>query len=104
MILNSGMLIITCNCLMQSGGYSHIKAYGDVLPKWVTLSQKKSLDTGPILVKKSLEEGPISQKLQKNKNKKNVKSAVFVVENPLEMGPDLRKNSQISHFLRDKNP
>ena len=37
---------------------------------------------GPILVKKSLEEGPISQKLQKI-----VKSAIFVVENPLEMGP-----------------
>ena len=33
-------------------------------PKWVTFHQK-SLDMGPILVKKSLEEGLISQKLQK---------------------------------------
>ena len=42
---------------------------------------------GPILVKKSLEEGPISQKLRKM-----VKSAIFVVEKPLEMGPvDLQK-------------
>ena len=42
---------------------------------------------GPILVKKSLEEGPISQKLRKI-----VKSAIFVVEKPLEMGPaDLQK-------------
>ena len=41
----------------------------------------------PILVKKSLKEGPISQKLQKM-----VKSTIFVVEKPLEMGPaDLRK-------------
>ena len=46
------------------GGYSHVKAYGDVPPKWVTFSPK-SLDMGPILVKKSLEEGPISQKLRK---------------------------------------
>ena len=42
---------------------------------------------GPILVKKSLEEGPISQKLRKM-----VKSAIFVVEKPLEVGPvDLKK-------------
>ena len=47
-------------------------------------------DTGiwvPFWLKKSLEEGPISQKLQKI-----VKSAIFVVEKPLEMCPaDLRK-------------
>ena len=44
-------------------------------------------DMGPILIKKSLEEGPISQKLRKM-----VKSAIFVVEKPLEMGPvDLQK-------------
>ena len=44
-------------------------------------------DMGPILVKKSLEEGLISQKLRKM-----VKSAIFVVEKPLEMGPvDLQK-------------
>ena len=42
---------------------------------------------GPIWSKKSLEEGPISQKLRKM-----VKSAIFVVEKPLEMGPaDLQK-------------
>ena len=50
------------------------------------LFQQKSLDMGPILVKKSLEEGPIS-----NKSRKKVKSAIFEVEKPLEMGPDLRK-------------
>ena len=61
---------------------------------------KKSLDMGPILVRKSLEEGPISRKFQKI-----VKSAVFEVEKPLEMAPDLRKfrkNSQISRFLGRK--
>ena len=46
-----------------------------------------------IWLKKSLEEGPISQKLQKI-----VKSAIFVVEKPLEMCPaDLRK------FKKQKN-
>ena len=50
------------------------------------LFQQKSLDMGPILVKKSLEEGPISQK-----SRKNGKISHFEVEKPLEMGPDLRK-------------
>ena len=58
--------------MCRPGGYSHVKAYGDM---------------GPILVKKSLEEGPISQKLRKM-----LKSVIFVEEKPLEMGPvDLQK-------------
>ena len=45
---------------------------------------------GPILVKKSLEECLISQKLRKM-----VKSAIFVVEKSLEMGPvDLQKQNK----------
>ena len=43
-------------------GSSHIKVYGDVPPKWASFSPKKSLDMGPILVKKSLDKGFISQK------------------------------------------
>ena len=57
---------------------------------------------GPILFQKILQEGPISQKLQK----KWSKSAIFEVEKPLEMGPDLRKfrkKRKISRFLREKN-
>ena len=50
------------------------------------LFQQKSSDMGPILVKKSLEEGPF----RKN-HEKNVKSAIFELEKPLEMGLDLRK-------------
>ena len=48
------------------------------------LFHQKSLDMGPIMVKKSLEEDSISQKLRKN-----CKLFVFEVENPLKMGPDL---------------
>ena len=40
---------------------------GDVLPKWVSFSPKKSLDIGSILVKRSLDEGLISQKFWKKK-------------------------------------
>ena len=50
------------------------------------LFHQKSLNMGPILVKKSLEEGPISQKLQKKKKKKNVKSTIFEVVKPLRSG------------------
>ena len=42
---------------------------------------QKSLDMGPILVKKSLQEGPISQTLQKT-----CKISCFKVEKPLEDG------------------
>ena len=71
------------------GGYSHVKAYGDVLPKWL-LFQQKSLDTGPILVKKILRRGFHFTK----STKKIVKSALFEVEKPLQIGPDLRKISK----------
>ena len=49
---------------------------------------QKSLDKGPILVKKkTLRRGLHSTKIAKQ----NVKSAVFEAEKPLNMGPDLRK-------------
>ena len=47
------------------------------------LFHQKSLDMGPIFVKKSSEEGPISQ----TNSKKIVKSVIFEVGKPLEMGP-----------------
>ena len=49
--------------------------------------QQKSLDMGPILVKKILRRGSHFTKIAKKK----VKSAIFEVEKPLEMGPDLQK-------------
>ena len=69
--------------LSGGGGYSHVKEYRAVPPKlgYFLLFHQKSLDTGPILVKKSLEEDPISQKLQQKK--KGVKSAIFEVEKTL---------------------
>ena len=86
------------------GGYSHFKAYRDVLPKWVTISPK------------FLRNGPISQKVKK----KSVKSAGFFWgRKPLGMCSDMKKiknkqtktktkNSQICFvlfcFLREKNP
>ena len=74
-----------CKSLIWREGVSDVKAYGDVLPKWVTFSAK-SLEMGSILIKKSQEEGPISQKLWKI-----VKSAILKIEKPLEMGPHLQK-------------
>ena len=59
------------------GGNSHIKVYGDVLPK---------SDKDPTLVKKILRRGSHFTKIVK----KMVKSAVFEAQNPFEMGPDLR--------------
>ena len=47
-------------------GYSHVKAYGDVLPKWVTFLPK-FLDMGPILVKKILRRGFHFTKIEKSK-------------------------------------
>ena len=58
---------------------------------------------GLILFKKILRRGSHFTKIAK----KMVKSAIFEVEKPLEMGPDLqkfRKNRKISRFLREKNP
>ena len=51
------------------GVYSHVKAYGDVSPKWVTFLEK-SLDMGPILFKKILRRGSHFTKIAK-KNGKN---------------------------------
>ena len=75
--------------------YSHVAAYTDVSPKWATFSPK-SLNMGPILVKKSLEEGPISLKLTKKKKKRG-KISCFSGKTPLEMGPDLRKFRKMSN-------
>ena len=52
---------------------------------------------GPILVKKSLEEGPISQKLRKM-----VKSAIFVVEKPLERVSWICKNFEKQNKTKQK--
>ena len=74
---------------------SHVKSYGMCRPNGLVFHQK-SLDMGPILVKKILRRGFYFKKI--------VKSAVFETEKPLEMGPDLRKVLKISSFLREKNP
>ena len=50
----------------RGGGYSHVKAYRDVLPKWVTFSPMSSLDVGPILVKKILIDGSHFTKIAKS--------------------------------------
>ena len=82
------------------GRFSHVKAYRDVPPKWVSFHQE-SLDKGPILVKKILRRGPHFTKIAE----KNYKIAVFEAEKSLEMGPDLRKilgsikTRQIFHFF-----
>ena len=60
---------------------------------------------GPIFGPKILRKGFYSTKIAK---KKNVKSAIFEMEKPLEMGSDSQnfrnRNSQTSHVLREKNP
>ena len=91
-------------------GYSHVKAYRDVPPKWVSFFTQ-----GPFQSKKFLEEGPISPKVQKNckishfsgrktlrngsqlakilKKKKinqSIKSATFQGEKSLQMGRGFR--------------
>ena len=58
-------------------GYSHVKAYGDVPPKWVAFSPKILRHGSHFVQKKPLEEGPISQKFSANKMK-------FEVEKPLK--------------------
>ena len=68
-----------------SRGYSHVKAYGEVPPKWVNFYQK-SLDMDPIFVKKILKGSHFTKFVEKN-----VKSAIFEVKKPLEMGLDFRK-------------
>ena len=63
------------------------------------LFHQKSLDMSPILVKKILRGESHFRKIAKKK--KNVKSAIFEAEKPLEMGLDLqkfRKNCIISCF------
>ena len=66
-------------------GYSHVKAYRDVLPKWVTFSPK-ILRHGSNFGQKILRRGSHFTK----KCEKIEKLAVFEVEKPLEMGPNLR--------------
>ena len=51
--------------------YLHVKVYGDVLHKWVSFSQKKSSDMGPILVNKILRSGfHIMKIIKQNKTNK----------------------------------
>ena len=61
----------------RGGVLTYISYTGNAAHANGLLFHQKSLDMGPILVKKSLE--------------KIVKSAVFMVKKPLEMGSDLRK-------------
>ena len=49
----------------SGGGGTHMLRHTGMCRPNGLLFQQKSLDMGPILVKKSLEEGPISKKLQK---------------------------------------
>ena len=80
---------------MGGGGIHMLRHTGMRRPNGLLFYQK-SLDMGPILVKKILRRGSLSQKLRTN-----VKSAISGGKEILEMGPDLRKfrkNRKISHF------
>ena len=85
---------------VKSRGYSHVKVYGDVLPKWVSFFTRKSLD---MTIQKILKQRvPFYEKC-----KKKLKSAVFEVKKKqLKMGPDFQnfgeKNSQTNHFGGEK--
>ena len=81
------------------GGFSHVKAYGNVLPKWVTLSLKIHRQ-GSNFGYKILRRGSFFTKIAK----KIEKSAIFEVGNSLEMGPNLRIFWKNSPFLREKHP
>ena len=61
---------------MVGGGYSHVKAYGDVLPKWVTFSPKILNRHGSHFGQKSSQRRVPFYKICK----KIVKSAVFEAE------------------------
>ena len=70
---------------IKPAGHAHVKAYGDVLPEWVTFSLK-ILRHGSHFgqnILRHVRRGPISLEI----TKKIVKPAVFEVENPSEMGP-----------------
>ena len=80
---------IICQQTLSGGwGYSHVKAYGYVPPRWVTFSQK-ILRHGSHFGVKILRRGSHFTKIAGKK--KMVKSTVFEVEKPLVMGSDLRK-------------
>ena len=72
--------------MIWQGGTLMLKHTGMCRPNGL-LSHQKSLDMGPILVKKIYTRRSHFTKIEK----KIVKSAIFEVEKPLEMGPDLRK-------------
>ena len=89
-------------------GYSYVKVYRDVSPKWVTLLPT-ILRHGSHFGQKWPPQGKILRRgFHFTKIvKKNCKISHFGVEKPLEMGPNLRKfwkERKISHFLREKNP
>ena len=92
---------------LAPGGTHMLRHTGMCRPNGLLFHQK-SLDMDPLLFKKILWRGSHFTKIA---TKKNAKSAVFEVEKPLEMGPDLQKKSkktcQISRFfffLREKKP
>ena len=95
---------------LGDGGYLHVKAYGNVPPKWVNFSPK-ILQHGSILVKTIIRRASLFTTIEKN-----VKSAISEVEKHFKMGLDLQKfqqqktnkqttkNSHISCVLSEKNP
>ena len=82
---------------------SHMLRYAGKCRSNGFLFHQKSLDMGPILVKKILREGSRFTRIAKT----IVKSANFEAEKPLEIGLDLRKFRKkkrlISSFLSEKN-
>ena len=77
------------------GGYSHIRHMGMCCPNGLLFHQK-SLDRGPILVKKILTRG---SHLKKN-CEKIVKSTVFEAENPMEVTYD-SGGGYLNYFLTE---
>ena len=79
--------------MTRGGGgreYLHVKAYGDVLPKWVTFSPKILRHWSHFGPKNPYKGVPFYKNCEKL-----VKSAVFEVEKPLERnGSGFAKNSK----------
>ena len=86
----------------RGGGYWHVKAYGDVLPKWVTFSPKILRHVSQFGQKSPKRSVPFHKLWEKI-----VKSAVLEAEKPLEMGLNFQKLQKTVYsvvFLSEKNP
>ena len=68
------------------GGYSHVKAYEDVPPKWVSFSPKILRQVFHFGQKNPYRRGSRFTRIAKQ----NVKSALFEAEKSSTMGPDLQ--------------